>query len=185
MKEWLKLMSYKIIVICKTTIMAVFFCVVNAQTSSFTLLPSSMLPISTPLVSTLPISALSFPTQTILPSSSNFGREAESSSVSAPITTTGLPQPSSSPMNSPQVTPAAATTQPQEVNVGLFAGIAVSVAVLVLLVILTAVMLLVCAMKKKRENKGQGGMFKSELMHVHVHIVVLYTYLLFVRGKKK
>ncbi|XP_064406799.1 uncharacterized protein LOC135351663 isoform X1 [Halichondria panicea] len=92
---------------------------------------------------------------TILLSSSDFGLQAESSSVSAPITTTGLPQPSSSPMNSPQVTPAVTTTQPQEVNVGLFAGIAVSVAVLVLLVILTAVMLLACVVKKKRENKRQ------------------------------
>ncbi len=104
--------------------------------------------------------------ETILPSSSDFGLQAESSSVSAPITTTGLPQPSSSPMNSPQVTPAATTTQPQEVNVGLFAGIAVPVAVLVLLVILTAVILLVCVVKKKRENKPQGGMFKSELMQL-------------------
>ena len=98
--------------------------------------------------------------ETILPSiqySSDFGRQAESSSVSAPITTTGLPQPSSSPMNSPQVTPAATTTQPQEVNVGLFAGIAVSVAVLVLLVILTAVILLVCVVKSNKKKNSQGG----------------------------
>ncbi len=93
--------------------------------------------------------------ETILPSSSDFGRQAESSSVSAPITTTGLPQPSSSPMNSPQVTPAATTTQPQEVNVGLFAGIAVSVAVLVLLVILTAVMLLACVVKRRGKTKNE------------------------------
>ncbi len=95
--------------------------------------------------------------ETILPSSSMFGRPVESSSVSAPITTNGLPQPNSSPMNSPQVTPAATTTQPQEVNVGLFAGIAVPVAVLFLLVILTAVIVLVCVMKKKKK-KPQGGM---------------------------
>ena len=114
--------------------------------------------------------------ETILPSiqySSDFGRQAESSSVSAPITTTGLPQPSSSPMNSPQVTPAATTTQPQEVNVGLFAGIAVSVAVLVLLVILTAVMLLACVVKKKRENKRQRGMFKP-ICTINIHVYYLY-----------
>ena len=110
---------------------------------------------------------------TILPSSSDFGLQAESSSVSAPITTTGLPQPSSSPMNSPQVTPAATTTQPQEVNVGLFAGIAVSVAVLVLLVILTAVMLLACVVTKKRENKRQRGMFKP-ICIINIHVYYLY-----------
>ncbi len=84
-------------------------------------------------------------------SSGEFGRQAGSSSVSAPITTNVLPQPNNSPMNS------ATTTQPQEVNVGLFAGIAVPVAVLFLLVILTAVMVLVCVVKKKKK-KPQGGM---------------------------
>ncbi len=111
--------------------------------------------------------------ETILPSSSDFGRQAESSSVSEPITTTGLPQPSSSPIESPQATPAATTTQPQEVNVGLFAGIAVSVAVLVLLVILTAVMLLACVVKKKRENKRQRGMFKP-ICTINIHVYYLY-----------
>ena len=121
---------------------------VNAQTSSFAFLSSSMPPISTPpaanpLISTslvaMPVATLLVPTETILPSiaSSEFGRQAESSSVSAPIILT--------------------TNAPQEVNMGLFAGIAVAVAVLVLLVILTAVVLLVCVVKKKRENRRQRG----------------------------
>ncbi|XP_064406811.1 uncharacterized protein LOC135351673 isoform X2 [Halichondria panicea] len=139
---------------------------VNAQTSSFAFLSSSMPPISTPpaanpLISTslvaMPVATLLVLTETILPSiaSSEFGRQAESSSVSAPIILT--------------------TNAPQEVNMGLFAGIAVAVAVLVLLVILTAVVLLVCVVKKKRENRRQRDLSLTDYSTVNEHSASLQT----------